>query len=76
MTGGVQTASGPPFAHLRVASGFSLRYGTATPEALVARAAEHGQRWLALTDRDGLYGAVRHVRAAAEAGIDPHRRFT
>ena len=71
MTGGVQTAPGTPFAHLRVASGFSLRYGTATPEALVARAAEHGQRWLALTDRDGLYGAVRHVRAAAEAGIDP-----
>ncbi|MBM6546221.1 DNA polymerase III subunit alpha [Janibacter sp. YIM B02568] len=78
MTGAARTvgdpttaAGGSPFAHLRVASGYSLRHGTATPEALVARAAEHGQRWLALTDRDGLYGAVRHVRAAAAAGIEP-----
>ena len=45
------------FAHLHVASGFSLRHGTTTPEDLVARAAELGQPALALTDRDGLYGA-------------------
>ena len=32
-----------PFAHLHVASGYSLRYGASHPEALVARAAEHGQ---------------------------------
>ncbi|MGE9808045.1 DNA polymerase III subunit alpha [Janibacter sp. G1551] len=58
------------FTHLHVASGFSMRYGTARPEALVARAAELGQPLLGLTDRDGLYGAVRFVRAAAAAGID------
>ncbi|MFM7210623.1 MAG: PHP domain-containing protein, partial [Actinomycetota bacterium] len=40
------------------------------PDALVARAAEHGQRVLALTDRDGVYGAVRFVRACAQAGVD------
>jgi error-prone DNA polymerase len=59
------------FAHLHVASGFSMRYGTATPEALVERAAQHRQPVLALTDRDGLYGAVRFVVAATAAGISP-----
>lgn len=59
------------FAHLHVASGFSLRHGTTQPEDLVARAVELGQPALALTDRDGLYGAVRFVRAATAAGIAP-----
>ncbi|HHU09963.1 MAG TPA: DNA polymerase III subunit alpha [Intrasporangiaceae bacterium] len=59
------------FAHLHVASGFSMRYGASMPEDLVERAAQHGQRALALTDRDGLYGAVRFTRAAAKAGIAP-----
>ena len=59
------------FAHLHVASAYSLRYGASMPDALVARAAEHGQRVLALTDRDGVYGAVRFVRACAAAGIAP-----
>lgn len=58
------------FAHLHVASAYSLRYGASMPDALVARAAEHGQRVLALTDRDGVYGAVRFVRACAQAGLD------
>ena len=38
---------------------------------LVARAVELGQPALGLTDRDGLYGAVRFVRACTEAGIEP-----
>jgi len=59
------------FAHLHVASGFSLRYGASTPAALVERAASLGQPALALTDRDGLYGAVRFVQACDEAGIAP-----
>ena len=59
------------FAHLHVASGFSMRYGTATPAALVERAAQHDQPVLALTDRDGLYGAVRFVEATTAAGIAP-----
>ncbi len=50
--------SGDPFVHLHVASGYSLRHGTNHPAELVARAAEHGMTALALTDRDGLYGAV------------------
>jgi error-prone DNA polymerase len=59
------------FAHLHVASSFSLRYGTASPAKLVARAAELGLPALALTDRDGLYGAFKHVKACADAGIKP-----
>ncbi|MFB4304237.1 DNA polymerase III subunit alpha [Actinomadura sp. NTSP31] len=55
--------------HLHVASGYSLRYGVAPPAALAARAADLGMETLALTDRDGLYGAVRHVQACADAGI-------
>ena len=57
------------FAHLHVASGFSLRYGASTPATLVERAAALGQPALALTDRDGLYGAIRFVQACDEAGI-------
>ena len=59
------------FAHLHVASAYSMRYGASMPQALVECAAEHGQRALALTDRDGVYGAVRFARACAGAGISP-----
>ncbi|MEU8802648.1 DNA polymerase III subunit alpha [Spirillospora sp. NPDC048819] len=55
--------------HIHVASGYSLRYGVASPAALAERAAGLGMETLALTDRDGLYGAVRHVRSCADAGI-------
>jgi error-prone DNA polymerase len=57
------------FSHLHVASGYSLQYGTATPQALAERAAELGQPIMALTDRDGLYGAVRWALACRSAGI-------
>ena len=60
-----------PFVHLRVASSYSLRYGVSSPAALVARAAELGQSALALTDRDGVYGAVKFAQACSDAGIAP-----
>ncbi|HEY7275869.1 MAG TPA: DNA polymerase III subunit alpha, partial [Trebonia sp.] len=44
---------------------------TATPAALATRAANLGMSALALTDRDGLYGAFKHVQACADAGIKP-----
>ncbi len=59
------------FVHLHVASSASMRYGASHPADLVARAAALGQPALALTDRDGLYGAVRFVRACGEAGVAP-----
>ncbi|WP_193127914.1 DNA polymerase III subunit alpha [Gulosibacter sediminis] len=61
----------PDFVHLHVASAHSNHHGTNTPEQLVARAASWGAPAAALTDRDGLYGAVRHIRACIAAGIAP-----
>ncbi|MBJ7358705.1 DNA polymerase III subunit alpha, partial [Nocardioides sp.] len=60
-----------PFVHLHVASGYSLRYGASHPQALVARAAEQEMDTVALTDRDGAYGAVKFARACHAAGVRP-----
>ncbi len=60
-----------PFVHLHVASGYSLQYGASHPRDLVQRAVDHGMGALALTDRDGLYGAVKFALAAQQAGISP-----
>src|ERR1700709_1517513 len=60
-----------PFVHLHVASGYSMQYGASHPHVLVERAAEQEMDTLALTDRDGTYGAGRFVKAARAAGIRP-----
>ncbi|WP_298746079.1 DNA polymerase III subunit alpha [uncultured Serinicoccus sp.] len=70
-TGPAPSTGGDDFVHLHVASSASMRYGASHPVDLVRRAAELGQSALALTDRDGLYGAIRFVRACTEAGIAP-----
>jgi error-prone DNA polymerase len=59
------------FVHLHVASWYSLRYGMASPAVLAEAAAERGMAGLALTDRDGLYGAFKHAQACAGADIAP-----
>ncbi|MGW6737370.1 DNA polymerase III subunit alpha [Streptomyces sp. NPDC055013] len=59
------------FAHVHVASGYSLRYGASHPEQLARRAAERGMSALALTDRDTVTGAVRFARACAKEGVRP-----
>ncbi|HSP60018.1 MAG TPA: DNA polymerase III subunit alpha [Ornithinimicrobium sp.] len=63
--------SSDDFVHLHVASSASMRYGASHPDELVDRAVALGQSALALTDRDGLYGAVRFVRACSAAGLTP-----
>jgi len=60
-----------PFVHLHVHSNFSFLDGGSRIEELVARAAELKQPALALTDHDGLYGAVRFAKACARHGIKP-----
>src|SRR5436190_14275215 len=60
-----------PYVHLHVASGYSLRYGASHPHVLVQRAVDHGMDTLALTDRDGVYGAVKFVRACIAGGVRP-----
>jgi error-prone DNA polymerase len=57
------------FIHLRVASAYSFKYGTTQPRDLVARASELEMPALALTDRDGLAGAIRFTKAAVTHGI-------
>lgn len=63
--------SAPVFPHLHVASAHSTHHGTASPEALVTQVAQWGAEVAAITDRDGLYGAVRHIRACIEHGVQP-----
>ncbi|WP_327309817.1 error-prone DNA polymerase (plasmid) [Streptomyces sp. NBC_01298] len=58
-----------PWAELHVHSNFSFLQGAADPRALTDEAARLGITTLALTDRDGLYGARRLTQAAREAGI-------
>ena len=68
---GPAPVSPDPFVHLHVASGYSLQYGASHPHTLVERAAEQEMDTLALTDRDGTYGAVKFARACRSAGIRP-----
>jgi error-prone DNA polymerase len=60
-----------PFVHLHVASGYSRQYGASHPHVLAERAAEHEMDTLALTDRDGTYGAVKHAKACRANGLRP-----
>jgi error-prone DNA polymerase len=60
-----------PFVHLHVASGYSRQYGASHPHTLAERAAEHEMDTLALTDRDGTYGAVKHAKACLVHGLRP-----
>ncbi|MES2123491.1 MAG: DNA polymerase III subunit alpha [Gemmatimonadota bacterium] len=59
------------FTHLHVHSWFSFGQGTSSPEALAQAAAQRGYRALALTDTNGVYGAVEFQRACEAAGIRP-----
>ncbi len=59
------------FTHLRVASHFSAHHGTPSPEQLVLAAAAAGAPSAAITDRDGMYGAIRHVRVCMAVGLAP-----
>ena len=59
------------FTHLRTCSGYSFKYGTATANQLVERAAQFGMQSLALTDRDNMAGAIRFVQACESASVKP-----
>lgn len=58
-------------AHLHVHSHYSFLDGASAPEALARRAADLGQPALALTDWNGLYGAVVFSVACQSAGVRP-----
>src|SRR5581483_3559365 len=54
------------YAELHAHSNFTFLEGGSHPEELVDAALQAGLCALALTDSDGLYGAVRFARAAAD----------
>ena len=57
------------YAELHAHSAYSFLDGASTPEELVEEAARLDLRGLALTDHNGLYGAVRFAEAAAELDV-------
>lgn len=57
------------YAELHSWSNFTFLESGSHPEELVDRAAELGLAGLALTDRDGLYGAVRFAGRARDRGL-------
>lgn len=63
--------NGRGFVHLHTHSHYSLREGAARVEDLAGRAAALGMPALALTDHDGMYGAVRFSQACRVAGVRP-----
>ena len=71
MNGQATSGQPPPFVHLHVHSNFSFLDGSSRIEELAKRAAELGHTALALTDHNGLYGAVRFAKACKRRGIRP-----
>ena len=57
------------YAELHTHSNFSFLDGASHPEELAAEAVRLGLSALALTDHDGLYGAVRFAEAARAFGL-------
>ena len=59
------------FVHLHAHSSYSFLDGASSVDDLVDAAVDLGQDALALTDTNGLYGAVRFWNAARERGVKP-----
>ncbi len=60
-----------PFVHLHVHSSYSPMEGVPSLEALCQTARMQGSDTLALTDTNGLYGAIRFLDVARASGIKP-----
>jgi error-prone DNA polymerase len=59
------------YIHLNVHSHYSSGWGLPTLEGLCLAARTHHMEYLALTDTNGLYGAIFFIHAAREAGLKP-----
>src|SRR5258707_648178 len=58
-----------PYVELHARSAFSFLRGASFPEQLAARAAKLNFSAMALSDRDGVYGAPRFFAAGREHGL-------
>src|SRR5918998_4579205 len=59
------------YVELHCHSAFSFLAGASLPVELAATAAEQGHTALALTDHDGLHGAMELAQAAGPLGVRP-----
>ncbi len=59
------------FVHLHTHSSSSPMWGVPTVKTLCQAAQSQGQDYLALTDTNGLYGAIRFLEVAREHGLKP-----
>jgi error-prone DNA polymerase len=59
------------YVELHLHTAFSFLDGASLPEEMIGRAQELEYSALAITDHDGLYGAMEFAKAAAGAGIFP-----
>ena len=59
------------FTHLHTHSYYSFLDGISSPEELVLGAKKSGMKAIALTDHNGLYGAVEFSQMARTYGIKP-----
>lgn len=60
-----------PYVELHLHSNYSLLEGASSIDELAWTAQAQGHRALALTDHDGMFGAMEFARAAKEAGLRP-----
>lgn len=59
------------FQHLHIHSYYSMMWGTAPIEAIAERLRQYGQRTFPLTDRNGLYGMVEHLKVCEKFDLEP-----
>ncbi|HEX7860463.1 MAG TPA: error-prone DNA polymerase [Verrucomicrobiae bacterium] len=71
MTPVTSIAKPPPYVELHTRSAFSFLRGASFPEHIAEVAAERGLPAIALTDRNGVYGAPRFYAKAKESGVRP-----
>ncbi len=68
---GADTLDHVPYVELHLHTHYSLLDGASSPDELVHTAVEQGHAALALTDHDGLFGAMEFARAARAGGLRP-----
>lgn len=61
----------PTYVELHLHTNYSFLDGSSSAKELLARAATLGYHALAITDHDGLHGALEFARAASDAEIQP-----